>query len=67
MSVTCNVINEGVCLCNLGHGPFSHLFDKLFMPAARPKSPWKVSTTSLDYVNHELAILQDMKSPKDIK
>ena len=31
----------------LGHGPFSHMFDALFIPTARPDSGWKVSTTVL--------------------
>ena len=30
--------------CNLGHGPFSHMFDALFIPTARPESHWKVNT-----------------------
>jgi hypothetical protein len=25
-----------------GHGPFSHMFDAQFIPAARPGSYWKV-------------------------
>jgi len=30
-------------LCHdLGHGPFSHLFDGLFIPKARPGCGWKV-------------------------
>ena len=30
-------------LCHdLGHGPFSHLFDGLFIPKARPGCDWKV-------------------------
>ena len=26
-----------------GHGPFSHLFDSMFIPAVRPGTHWKVS------------------------
>ena len=36
-----------VMMCNLlsqqGHGPFSHLFDQLFIPEVCPYSTWKVS------------------------
>ena len=27
---------------SLGHGPFSHMFDGLFIPKARPEVKWKV-------------------------
>uniref|UniRef100_A0A1A7XYN9 Deoxynucleoside triphosphate triphosphohydrolase SAMHD1 n=1 Tax=Iconisemion striatum TaxID=60296 RepID=A0A1A7XYN9_9TELE len=35
-------------LCHdLGHGPFSHMFDGMFMPKARPELNWKHETASL--------------------
>ncbi|XP_071398587.1 deoxynucleoside triphosphate triphosphohydrolase SAMHD1-like isoform X1 [Centroberyx affinis] len=35
-------------LCHdLGHGPFSHMFDKMFIPRARPEITWKHETASL--------------------
>ncbi|XP_070695451.1 deoxynucleoside triphosphate triphosphohydrolase SAMHD1 isoform X2 [Pempheris klunzingeri] len=35
-------------LCHdLGHGPFSHLFDGMFIPKARPGITWKHETASL--------------------
>ncbi|XP_053400924.1 deoxynucleoside triphosphate triphosphohydrolase SAMHD1-like [Mercenaria mercenaria] len=35
-------------LCHdLGHGPFSHLFDKMFIPKVNSKSKWKHETASV--------------------
>lgn len=35
-------------LCHdLGHGPFSHMFDGMFIPKARPEITWKHETASL--------------------
>ncbi|XP_059905135.1 deoxynucleoside triphosphate triphosphohydrolase SAMHD1-like isoform X11 [Gadus macrocephalus] len=48
-------------LCHdLGHGPFSHLFDKKFIPKARPDlkkyKKWKHEKASLDMLNHLIAV-----------
>jgi hypothetical protein len=32
---------------SLGHGPFSHMFDGMFIPKARPGFKWKVLKYSL--------------------
>uniref|UniRef100_A0A8P4K2Y5 HD domain-containing protein n=1 Tax=Dicentrarchus labrax TaxID=13489 RepID=A0A8P4K2Y5_DICLA len=40
-------------LCHdLGHGPFSHLFDAMFIPRARPGKEWKHERASLDMFEH---------------
>ncbi|KAL9975396.1 hypothetical protein ACROYT_G012553 [Oculina patagonica] len=40
-------------LCHdLGHGPFSHMFDALFIPAARPDSDWKHEDASVNMFDH---------------
>ncbi|XP_017270422.1 deoxynucleoside triphosphate triphosphohydrolase SAMHD1 isoform X2 [Kryptolebias marmoratus] len=40
-------------LCHdLGHGPFSHMFDGIFMPKARPAKSWKHETVSLAMFDH---------------
>ena len=40
-------------LCHdLGHGPFSHMFDGLFIPQARPGSKWKVKKHILFNKHH---------------
>uniref|UniRef100_W5MA42 Deoxynucleoside triphosphate triphosphohydrolase SAMHD1 n=1 Tax=Lepisosteus oculatus TaxID=7918 RepID=W5MA42_LEPOC len=40
-------------LCHdLGHGPFSHMFDGIFIPLARPGLNWKHETASLQMFDH---------------
>ncbi|XP_042348528.1 deoxynucleoside triphosphate triphosphohydrolase SAMHD1-like [Plectropomus leopardus] len=40
-------------LCHdLGHGPFSHLYDRMFIPKARPGYIWKHEKASLDMLDH---------------
>ncbi|XP_051281660.1 deoxynucleoside triphosphate triphosphohydrolase SAMHD1 isoform X2 [Dicentrarchus labrax] len=40
-------------LCHdLGHGPFSHLYDGMFIPKARPGNKWKHETASLAMFDH---------------
>ena len=45
MSVTINFKYHKLIITELssGHGPFSHLFDSMFIPRACPGSSWKVS------------------------
>ena len=40
-------------LCHdLGHGPFSHVFDNEFIPAVRPQAPWKHEQMSVKLLEH---------------
>ncbi|XP_037628429.1 deoxynucleoside triphosphate triphosphohydrolase SAMHD1-like isoform X2 [Sebastes umbrosus] len=40
-------------LCHdLGHGPFSHMFDQLFIPKSRPEINWKHEKASLDMFDY---------------
>uniref|UniRef100_A0A8D3D9W1 Deoxynucleoside triphosphate triphosphohydrolase SAMHD1 n=1 Tax=Scophthalmus maximus TaxID=52904 RepID=A0A8D3D9W1_SCOMX len=40
-------------LCHdLGHGPFSHMFDGRFIPKARPDIPWKHENASVAMFDH---------------
>ncbi|XP_068453256.1 deoxynucleoside triphosphate triphosphohydrolase SAMHD1-like [Clinocottus analis] len=43
-------------LCHdLGHGPFSHMFDNMFIPKARPGIIWKHEKASLDMFDYLVA------------
>lgn len=43
-------------LCHdLGHGPFSHLFDGKFIPAVNPQKKWKHEKASLDMLDYLIA------------
>ncbi|XP_052062379.1 deoxynucleoside triphosphate triphosphohydrolase SAMHD1-like [Mytilus californianus] len=62
-------------LCHdLGHGPFSHLFDSKFIPAVRPTSKWKhedASVMMFDYLIEKHNLMGEFKKydliDKDIK
>ncbi|XP_062418113.1 deoxynucleoside triphosphate triphosphohydrolase SAMHD1-like [Pungitius pungitius] len=44
-------------LCHdLGHGPFSHMFDKKFIPKARPGYKWKHEKASVDMFDHMVKV-----------
>ncbi|XP_077937859.1 deoxynucleoside triphosphate triphosphohydrolase SAMHD1-like [Gasterosteus aculeatus] len=43
-------------LCHdLGHGPFSHMFDRKFIPKARPGLTWKHEKASVEMFDHLVA------------
>nr|XP_040048551.1 deoxynucleoside triphosphate triphosphohydrolase SAMHD1-like [Gasterosteus aculeatus aculeatus] len=49
-------------LCHdLGHGPFSHMFDGKFIPKARPGFTWKHEDASVKMFNH-LVNVNELKS-----
>ncbi|KAK6982391.1 deoxynucleoside triphosphate triphosphohydrolase SAMHD1, partial [Biomphalaria glabrata] len=54
-------------LCHdLGHGPFSHVFDGLFIPVVRPGHQWKheqASIDMLDYLIQENKLMLDDEGP----
>ena len=58
-------------LCHdLGHGPFSHVFDNEFIPRARPSISWsheEGSTMMLDYLVNDNHIDIDEEDVKQIK
>ncbi|XP_070192784.1 deoxynucleoside triphosphate triphosphohydrolase SAMHD1-like [Littorina saxatilis] len=44
-------------LCHdLGHGPFSHVFDNKFIPYARPDSKWQHEDASVDMFKHMVEV-----------
>lgn len=44
-------------LCHdLGHGPFSHMFDSLFIPFARPDTDWKHEDASVNMFDHMMKV-----------
>lgn len=52
-------------LCHdLGHGPFSHMFDGLFIPQARPGSKWKHEDASVAMFDHLIQV-NDLQSTFD--
>ncbi|XP_046895375.1 deoxynucleoside triphosphate triphosphohydrolase SAMHD1-like isoform X3 [Hypomesus transpacificus] len=55
LEITCRdflcVQIAGLCL-NLGHGPFSHLFDKMFIPKVIVGSTWKLEDASVAMFDH---------------
>ncbi|XP_046571895.1 deoxynucleoside triphosphate triphosphohydrolase SAMHD1-like [Haliotis rubra] len=49
-------------LCHdLGHGPFSHVFDKMFIPRIKPDSHWKHEDASVKMLEH---LLEENKGVK---
>ncbi|XP_038579148.1 deoxynucleoside triphosphate triphosphohydrolase SAMHD1-like [Micropterus salmoides] len=55
-------------LCHdLGHGPFSHLFDQAFIPKARPGVEWKHEMASLDMFDHLLEQNSLVLPPEDVR
>ncbi|XP_053281037.1 deoxynucleoside triphosphate triphosphohydrolase SAMHD1 isoform X1 [Pleuronectes platessa] len=63
-------------LCHdLGHGPFSHMFDQRFIPQARPGLNWKHEQASLDMFDYlvehnklkeEMVEQHGLKLPEDL-
>ncbi|XP_048247887.1 deoxynucleoside triphosphate triphosphohydrolase SAMHD1-like isoform X2 [Haliotis rufescens] len=57
--ITCIEI-AGLCH-DLGHGPFSHVFDNLFIPRVVPGSEWKHEHASVDMLDHLINTNEDVK------
>ncbi|XP_060772817.1 deoxynucleoside triphosphate triphosphohydrolase SAMHD1-like [Neoarius graeffei] len=56
-------------LCHdLGHGPFSHLFDNLFIEKVRPDLEWKHETASVEMFDHLVKTngLEDKFTPDEL-
>ncbi|XP_078356176.1 deoxynucleoside triphosphate triphosphohydrolase SAMHD1-like isoform X2 [Oculina patagonica] len=50
-------------LCHdLGHGPFSHMFDAQFIPQAKPGCEWKHENASIHMFDHMIVENPDLRS-----
>jgi HD superfamily phosphohydrolase len=49
-------------LCHdLGHGPFSHVFDNEFIPRVRPGCGWSHESMSMDLLDVSTCLMLSMK------
>ena len=46
---------------DLGHGPFSHFFDGVYIPRAKPKLSWQHEQASCDLFDYMLESNQSVK------